>query len=89
MTEQWLRTVSPSRDCAASRGTRPVSTQRLNDLMGPATIIIRTLEQVEGFFGGLEPFEPGVVQPQHRRPGPGGPAIRTGVPTYREVVRKN
>lgn len=54
-----------------------------------STIMIRTRRQAESFFDGLELLEPGVVRPQHWRPGPDEAGIHTDVPAYCGVARKN
>jgi hypothetical protein len=47
---------------------------------------LRSPEQIEGFFDGLELLEPGVVPVTRWRPGPGGPAPH--VDTFGGVARK-
>jgi SAM-dependent methyltransferase len=82
----YLALSHPARDIKAQTGH--VATQRLNDLMGPTQITIRSRAEIERFFDGLEMLAPGVVQPPSWRPEPDGPRLAGDVPAYCGVARK-
>ncbi|MFI5066351.1 MAG: SAM-dependent methyltransferase, partial [Streptosporangiales bacterium] len=46
-------------------------TRRMNQRMARTHATLRDRAQITGFFAGLDLAEPGVVQPQQWRPGPG------------------
>ena len=62
--------------------------RRLNDHMGPTQARFRTYAETSRFFDGLELVEPGIVQPQQWRPGPGVTDIRNDVTAWCGVARK-
>jgi SAM-dependent methyltransferase len=63
----YLAVSDVARDLAADANVE-TSTERLNERMGPARMTIRGVDQIAGFFGGLEMVPPGLVQLPQWRP---------------------
>jgi len=66
------------------------SADKLNERLGPARQTIRSLEQIAGFFSGLEMVEPGLVQLPRWRPDLGytGPVGNITLSAYCGIGRK-
>ena len=68
----YLVLAHPASDIRPARMAE--MTRRVNVRMRGPQATMRDRAAVTRFFGGLELLEPGVVQPQHWRPGPADPA---------------
>jgi SAM-dependent methyltransferase len=85
----YLAVSDVARDLAADANVE-TSTERLNERMGPARMTIRGVDQIAGFFGGLEMVPPGLVQLPQWRPelGVAVPVPGATISAYCGVGRK-
>ena len=64
-----------------------MAAQRWNQV-GAIPVFLRDPEQVGRWFAGLDLVDPGIVEVDHWRPGPGDPECPGGVPLLGAVARK-
>jgi hypothetical protein len=81
----YLVIAHPASDIHATQvGT---AASRINPLMADP-VTLRTHEQVDRFFAGLDLVEPGLVQLHRWRPGPEGPVPDGDIANYGGIGRK-
>jgi hypothetical protein len=81
----YLVIAHPASDIHASQVT--TAANRINPLMADP-VTLRTHEQVNRFFHGLDLIEPGLVQLHRWRPGPEGPVPDGDIANYGGIGRK-
>ena len=78
----YLAVMQPSRDERLAEAAR-----RWNQLAA-TPVILRDRAQVARWFSGLELVEPGIVEVDQWRPGPGDQVFPEGLPLFGAVARK-